>query len=51
MKDPVVFVVDDTHWMDEPSRDLLASLVSGTGPLSMDVRPDPVTRCRGVYGP
>ena len=29
MKDPVVFVVDDTHWMDEPSRDLLASLVSG----------------------
>jgi class 3 adenylate cyclase/tetratricopeptide (TPR) repeat protein len=29
MRDPVVFVVDDTHWMDEPSRDLLASLVSG----------------------
>ena len=29
MTDPVVFVVDDTHWMDEPSRDLLASLVSG----------------------
>ena len=29
IKDPVVFVVDDTHWMDEPSRDLLASLVSG----------------------
>ena len=24
-----MFVVDDTHWMDEPSRDLLASLVSG----------------------
>jgi class 3 adenylate cyclase/tetratricopeptide (TPR) repeat protein len=29
MEDPIVFVVDDTHWMDEPSRDLLASLVSG----------------------
>ena len=29
MTDPVVFVVDDTHWMDEPSRDLLAGLVSG----------------------
>ncbi len=29
MKDPVVVVVDDTHWMDEPSRDLLAGLVTG----------------------
>jgi class 3 adenylate cyclase/tetratricopeptide (TPR) repeat protein len=29
MKDPVVVVVDDTHWMDEPSRDLLAGLITG----------------------
>ena len=27
--DPVTFVVEDTHWMDEPSRGLLAGLVSG----------------------
>ncbi|HWL49421.1 MAG TPA: adenylate/guanylate cyclase domain-containing protein [Acidimicrobiia bacterium] len=27
--DPVMFVVEDTHWMDEPSRGLLAGLVSG----------------------
>jgi class 3 adenylate cyclase/tetratricopeptide (TPR) repeat protein len=27
--DPVLFVVEDTHWMDEPSRGLLAGLVSG----------------------
>ena len=27
--DPVMFVVEDAHWMDEPSRGLLAGLVSG----------------------
>ena len=27
--DTVMFVLEDTHWMDEPSRQLLAGLVSG----------------------
>jgi class 3 adenylate cyclase/tetratricopeptide (TPR) repeat protein len=27
--DPVMFVIEDAHWMDEPSRGLLAGLVSG----------------------
>ena len=27
--DPTVFVIEDTHWMDEPSRELVAGLVAG----------------------
>lgn len=27
--EPTVFVIEDTHWMDEPSRELLAGLVIG----------------------
>jgi predicted ATPase/class 3 adenylate cyclase len=29
LTDPVMFVIEDAHWMDEPSRGLLAGLVSG----------------------
>ncbi|HEY6629178.1 MAG TPA: AAA family ATPase, partial [Acidimicrobiia bacterium] len=28
---PTVFIIEDTHWMDEPSRDLLAGLLSELG--------------------
>ena len=27
--DPTVFVIEDTHWMDEPSRELVAGLLVG----------------------
>jgi len=27
--DPTVFVIEDTHWMDEPSRELVAGLIVG----------------------
>ena len=29
LSEPTVFVIEDTHWMDEPSRGLLAGLVVG----------------------
>ncbi|HEU5111936.1 MAG TPA: AAA family ATPase, partial [Acidimicrobiia bacterium] len=45
--DPVMFVVEDTHWMDEPSRGLLAGLVSG---LERDPWMFVLTRSLGEQG-
>ena len=49
MTDPTVLVIEDTHWMDEPSRELLGGLLAGLSRYPWLVDPDPSPGQRRIH--
>ena len=48
MTDPTVLVIEDTHWMDEASRELLGGLLTGLSDIP-GYDPDPSTGHRRIH--